>query len=258
MRTALRRTAGRIALVGGAETLLGAERALARRGIRVDRILAFQYDPVARNRLRQSLARFGPYDLLFLTSQEAVRVMAGAGLLPRTPGTRNAPRVVAAGPQTARALRASGVPARWLASAGAGRSAAARFAARPPLRIVYPRSDRAGPSVAQELARAGHTVLDLVAYHVRPIRRPGRATAERVRLADRVLVTSPSALASLRQSLGSVEFDRLRRRGVLVVLGATSARAARGHGFRAVRVVPSIREAAVARFLEQEVTSDAR
>ncbi len=152
-----------VLLAGGPETLLGAERALARSGIRVDRVLAFRYEPVDHGRLRRAMARFGRYDLLLFTSKEAVRVMGDAGLLPPRAGPRTAPKVVAGGPGTSRALRATGVRAGWRPDEGTGRAAADRIRASPPRRIVYARSDRAGPSLARTLQRRGHAVLDLVA-----------------------------------------------------------------------------------------------
>ncbi len=243
----------RVAIIGSPETLLGAERGLRRSGIRVDRIPVFRYVPTPRAPLRRSLAKFGPYDVLLLTSKESVRVMAGLGVLRARGRVRYDPEIFVAGPATARALAAFGRIVTWRAAGGLGRAAAEPLAHRPPLRVVYPRSDRAGPSLARRLRRHGHTVLDLVAYRVAPVVRPTRPMAERLRRARCVLVTSPSALSYLRRSLGPSAFGELRRRAGLVVLGTTSARAARGHGFRGVRIVPEVSGTAVRDFLLAEM-----
>jgi uroporphyrinogen-III synthase len=96
-------------------------------------------------------------------------------------------------------------------------------------------------------------VLDLTAYRVVPVPDLRRTLERSSRTADLMLATSPSALSALRRGLAPAAFRRLRRRPTLVVLGARSARAARGHGFRGVRIVPSLSPAGIARYLAREV-----
>lgn len=226
---------------------------MRRRGVRVDRLPALRYEPIARERIRDAIGRFGPYDVLLLTSREAVRVMSAAGVLP-TRGARRSPvRVVCGGPATARALAEVGVRGRWSPPGGVGGAVVESLKASAPLRIVYPRSDRAGNGLGRRLTGDGHHVLDLVAYRVRS--RIGRdpSLASRVARSDRVLVTSPSAISFLRAALGPPGFRRLRRSGRVVVLGERSARSARGHGIRGVRVVPGITDSEVQSFLTKEL-----
>ena len=248
---------GRVVFVGGPTTLRGAERSLARRGIRVDRVVALEGAPVDPVRLRGSLARFGAYDVLLVTSKEAVRAMAATGAFRRVSRGARSREVVAGGPSTARALASRGIRAHWTAADGVGAAVARRFARARPLRIVYARSDRAGPGLAQALRREGHTVLDLVAYRLVPGPRLSRPAQDKLLRADRVLTTSPSALSYLARALRPESFVRLRRRRTIVVLGPKSARSARGHGFRQVRIVPDVTDRAVGEFLGAELT-DAR
>lgn len=243
----------RVLIVGGSETLLGAERRLRQRGLRVDRLPVLRYEPVPQERVRDAIARFGRYDVLLLTSREAVRVMDQAGALPRSSPGRSRTRILCGGPATARAVKEAGLRSAWTARSGVGGAVAASLSGSPPLRIVYPRSDRAGSGVRQMLERDGHRVLDLVAYRVRSRPEPGRSLARRVARADRILVTSPSALSFLRASLPRPGFERLRRCGAVVVLGLRSARSARGHGIRGVRVSPGVTDAAVASFLRRDL-----
>lgn len=244
---------GRIVLVGGAETLLGAERGLVRRGVRVDRLPVFRYAPTAQDRLREAVERFGRYDVLLLTSKEAVRVMVDLGAIPFSPGRSGRREIVAAGPATSRALAAEGIRASWSPRGGVRGAIARRLEDRRPLRVVYPRSDRAGPALARRLRGQGHAVLDLVAYRVVPVARASRSLKHRLARADRVVVTSPSALAYLRRTLDAASFRSLRGRRILVVLGEKSARSARGHGFRDVKVTSGVSDAAVRNFLLREL-----
>lgn len=245
---------GRVVFVGGAETLLGAERGLRRHGVRVDRIPAFRYVATPRERVRREVARFGPYDVLLLTSKESVHVMADAGALYRSPRPAGYRRIVTGGPATARALADEGIHGSWSPRHGVGTAVARHLGHGPPLRIVYPRSDRAGPGLARELRRQGHEVLDLVAYRVRPVAPATRQMRTRLLRADRILVTSPSALSYLRHILDPSSFRLLRRQGGLVVLGEKSARAARGHGFRGVRVAPGVSDQTVQEVLLMELS----
>ena len=133
---------------------------------------------------------------------------------------------------------------------GRGSAVADRLLEARPMRIVYPRSDRAGPSLSRRLTRQGHSVLDLVAYRVGSPAASSQRVAARLQRADRVLVTSPSALSFLRRTLGP---SGMRSLCPVVVLGPRSARAARGHGIRGVRTVPDVSDAAVAEFLRRDL-----
>ncbi|HKS59156.1 MAG TPA: uroporphyrinogen-III synthase, partial [Thermoplasmata archaeon] len=95
-------------------------------------------------------------------------------------------------------------------------------------RIVYARSDRAGPKLAQALRRHGKSVLDLPVYRV--VQRPSRVLRLPVHPAA-VVVLSPSAWSSLSpvtrawarslsrfpvpfMTLGPKTADFLRRQGI--------------------------------------------
>ncbi len=251
-----RRAQPRVVLVGGPETLLGAERGLRDHGVRVDRVPVLRYVPIPSHRLQRQLDRFGPYDLLLLTSPAAVRAMARARALPPVRSPHRTPSVLAGGPATARAARVAGLSVRWRTAEGVGRAVIRPLRSGGPRRIVYPRSNRAGPELAARLRGQGHTVLDLVAYRVLPVSRLNREAQLHLLGADRLVATSPSALSSLRRAIAPRTFRQLRDRRNLVVLGERSARAARGHGFAGVRTLANVRDEAVVRALRRGFERD--
>lgn len=247
-------SARRVVLVAAETTFPGLAVRLRRHGVRLRRVLPFQAVPSFSPSARRRLLAFGPWDTLLVTSRATVDqflVRPDVG-----PLLRDAPRpeTLSVGPATTAALRRAGWAPRWSAG-GAGATALARRLGRGrKRRILYPRSARAGPGLARRLRTQGHRVLDLVVYRLAPSPPWTPEEVQAVRRADRIVVTSPSALSGLRRGVGSREFSGLRRRGVLVVLGERSARAARGHGFRAVRVAPTLAEQGFTRFLLRELT----
>lgn len=127
----------------------------------------------------------------------------------------------------------------------------------PSRRILYLRSDAAGPRLARALRRNGHRVLDVVVYRLTA---PSALTARdrhRLASADLLVVTSPSGLSTLRRRLSRSEFVRLTRSSRLVVLGERSRRAAAGHGFRQTSVAPTSTAQRFTRHLLRELR-DAR
>lgn len=245
-----------VTIVGSRMALTGLTTRLERRGVTVHRVVVLVPIPPAR-----AVAAFPPrpttaIDTLVLTSRAGVRSLTRVpGLLAalrRNPGLW----VLAVGPGTAAALEQAGLPPDWSPSSGGSSAIAARLLRSPPRRVLYPRSSRAGPRLARLLRRQGHVVFDPITYRVAPAARLGAPDVRRVLEADRLVVTSPSALSHLRSGLGPASFRRLRARRGIVVLGERSARAARGHGFRGVRRAPTTAEQGFTRFLVRELRRD--
>ncbi len=191
-------------------------------------------------------------DTVVVTSRVAVE----AGVRPwRRRSRHRAPSLDfwAVGPGTAAALRRAGVRRVHRAALVGARHLARALSPGGPRRIVYFRSDLAGPRLARALRHRGHRVVEVVAYRVRPpppLTAPARAELAR---ADLLVVTSPSGLLDLRRRLGGPVFSRVSRATPLVVLGDRSRRTARALGFRRVSVAPSTTAQRFTRHLLREL-----
>ncbi len=238
-----------VAFVGSTDVMLGAERSLTSRGVRVRRVPTLRSDPLPVSQLWNRIERFGPFDTLVVTSREGVRALFGSRTAAPSARRLRGVESWAIGPGAARALRSVGVRTALVPDRLDSSRLASLLARSPTRRIVYPRSDQAGSRLALALRRQGHNVLDLLAYRVgAPKRLPAR-TLTWLRRADRVVVTSPSALRNLRRLVDAPTFGQLRRSRNLVVLGERTARAARGHGIRDVRVAGTAATQRFTRFL---------
>jgi uroporphyrinogen-III synthase len=201
------------------------------------------------------LDRAGAVDTLLITSPATARLFLADPVVDS--GLRSAGvEVRAVGPATAEALRRIGWRPSWVGRLGGGEAMVRALAEGRRRRILYPRSSRAGPALSRRLRADGHTVVDPVVYRLRATPVVARAEETALLRADRVLVSSPSALAALRRGLPPRTFDALRRRPGLLVLGSRSGRAARGHGFRQVRTAPTVAGQGFTDFLLRELRRD--
>ncbi|NNN17719.1 MAG: uroporphyrinogen-III synthase [Thermoplasmata archaeon] len=232
-----------VLLLSSRTTLPGLGARLARNGIRLQRVETVLSSPVLRTSVAGRLERFGPFDTVAASSKAAVDTFVRP--LARRAGFRAASvEFWAVGAETERALREAGVP-RVRRANGEGAEPVRRALAGRRRRIVVPRSDRAGPRFGRELAAHGHAVLDLVVYRIRPGARRGGEEQRSARAARVVVAASPSAISHFRRMVGPSTFRHLARSARWVVLGPRTAKAARGHGLRAVGIAPS---ASVQRF----------
>ncbi len=199
--------------LGEAVRALGAE-------VRVVPVLSFE--PVPHG------ADPAAFDWIVFTSARAV---AYFGPLGPAPG-----RVACVGPETARAVEAGGGRVDFVPERGGGAGhLAAEMARRFPLagaRVLFPCADRAGPSLADALARAGAQVTRLVVYRTlagpAPVPEPGGA--------DVVVFLSPSSVeayealggdlaATPALAIGPATERALAERGVRAVLAPSADRA---------------------------------
>lgn len=248
-----RRSRPTVVLLAASDTLEGLDVACARVGIRLLRVVSLQPRPVPRGRWLNGLRDQPPPDLVVVTSRAAVAL----GVLPWLRANRPASSPIvywAAGPTTARALSAArAVPVRRPLTLGAEGIARALARLRP-RRILYLRSDRAGPALARRLRRSGHRVVDRVVYRVVPRGRVSSREARAVRDADALVASSPSALAVLSTPTVARRFGKRERAAArLVVLGARTRATARARGFSNVSIAPSPNPERFTRFLLREL-----
>lgn len=222
-----------VVVAGGPGTVPLLDDLLRGAGVRAVRISTFVPHPTDPGRWLSRLRRSAPFDTVVITSRHAV----AAGLVPwvhdRGP-LAGTVQFWAAGPGTAKALRAAGVQ-RVRRPRGLGAEALLQeLGKRAPRNIAYLRSDRAGPGLARALRGRGHRVVEALVYRLAPMTTLSARERGALRRADVWIATSPSALSVLRRQLGPRAFGSLRKKTRLIVLGGRSLRAARGHGFRGV------------------------
>ncbi len=241
-----------VVLLAGLETLPGLDRSLRDRGIRPIRIEPFGIRPVPPRRWLPRLARRRAPDTLLVTSRTAVE----AGVRPWVRTLAAMPPSLeawAAGPGTAEALRPV-VRGRIRTPSAIGGAAVVRaLGPTPRRRILYLRSDRAGPDLARALRARGHIVYDVVAYRLvrlPPLRAPLRQALERARL---LVAASPSGIEHLRARMERPAWRRLVADVPVVVLGDRSAKAARRAGFERIVVAPSTEPVRFTRLLLREL-----
>ncbi len=250
-RTAPRRH--RIVLVGAAATFPRLPARLGRAGVRLDRIVVLQPRAVPAGAPMSRWRRFGACDTLVVTSRAAVDAFLRRPSVLARLRAEGRPEVLAIGPGTREALRGVGLPPTWTASTGGSAAIGRHLAHRPARRILYPRSARAGSALPRALRRAGHRVLDLVVYDLAPPRPLGPRALGQLRGADRIVLTSPSALDYLVASVPAPAIALLGPGRRVVAIGPRTARAARARGLRDVRCAPSVAEQRFSRYLLREV-----
>jgi uroporphyrinogen-III synthase len=241
-----------VVLLSAPGTLEGIDPLLHRAGARLVRLASLEPRPVDPTRWLERLARAPRPDTVVVTSRTAV----GAGVRPWRRASGPFPASLefwAVGPGTAQALRRAGVRRVHRPRTVGAMAVAKSLGRRLPRRVVYFRSDLAGPRLARTLRGQGHRVVDLVVYRLEaPPPLTARARRELSR-ADLLVATSPSGLSNLRRRLDRPTFSRLSRTTRLVVLGERSRRAAHGHGFRHTSVAPSTTAQRFTRHLLREL-----
>ncbi len=225
-----------IALLSAPDTLEGIEGPLARSGVRVLRLSMLTIRPIPPGRWPARSVKARAIDTVLATSRAGVE--AGVAVWLRGPfEPRPRAEFWGIGPGTAAALRRVGARPVHRPTAAGTPSLVVALRRRPARRILYFRSDRAGPELARRLRRAGHRVTEIIAYRVTPSVTLDAPARRRLEASSLWVGTSPSALGAVRQALGRRRFDQLRGTVCLVVLGEGSRRAAADLGFRQIRIV---------------------
>ncbi|MEJ1960507.1 MAG: uroporphyrinogen-III synthase [Gammaproteobacteria bacterium] len=173
--------------------------------------------------LDAALQRIDEFDWIVFTSRQAA-----PPVLERVPAPPKGLKVAAVGQATAQVLRQRGWNVDLVPddpNAGALVSAFAPFA-KPGLRVLFPASSRALPTIAKGLAQLGAEVTQVEAY---------RTTAASLDVDEcrawigrneigAVTFASPSAVVELERALGKEDFDRLLTSAAAVAIGPTTAR----------------------------------
>jgi uroporphyrinogen III methyltransferase / synthase len=176
------------------------------------------------NDLTDALRRIGEFDWIVFASRHA----AGP-VLAQLPSQPQGLKVAAVGAATAQVLRQRG----WTVdlvpddpNAGALVTAFALLA-KEGLRVLYPASSRALPTIAKGLAQLGAQVTQVEAYRtdasVSLDVADCRAWIERKGVGA-VTFASPSAVIELERALGREDFDKLLTDAAAVAIGPTTAR----------------------------------
>jgi len=174
--------------------------------------------------LTDALARIGDFDWIVFASRHAA-----APVLAQLPTQPPGLKVAAVGAATAQVLRQRG----WTpdlvpddANAGALITAFAPLA-KEGLRVLYPASSRALPTIAKGLAQLGAKVTQVEAYRTDASAALDvadcRAWIERKQIGA-VTFASPSAVVELERALGREAFDKLLSTAAAVAIGPTTAR----------------------------------
>ena len=190
-------------------------------------------DPSA---LDAALAEVASFAWIVFASRHAV-----AAVLERLPAAPAGVRIAAVGQATAQVLRQRGWPVHLVPEEASAAALIAAFAAQwseadAGVKILYPASSRALPTIAAGLAQLGARVRQVEAY------RTQAATLDieecRVWIArggiGAVTFASPSAVSELARSLGEADFQRLLTGTAAVAIGRTTAAELRAHGHAAV------------------------
>jgi uroporphyrinogen-III synthase len=187
-------------------------------------------DPQA---LRTALAAAGRFDWIVFASRHAV-----AAVLAELPQAPARVKVAAIGAATAQVLRQRGWPVDLVPEDASAAGLVQAFAARHELtsgmlRILYPASSRALPTLAAGLRQLGAEVSQVEAYRTEgaPLDVAGCRDWIAREAVGAVTFTSPSAVDELARVLGEADFAHLLSTAAPVAIGRTTARAlsARGH-----------------------------
>ena len=183
--------------------------------------------------LDAALAELQSYGWIVFASRHAV-----AAVLERLPAAPAQARIAAVGQATAQVLRQRGWPVHLVPEEASAAGLIAAFAARwseedAGVKVLYPASSRALPTIAAGLTQLGARVTRVEAYCTESATldiEECRAWIARGGIGA-VTFASPSAVSELARSLGESDFQRLLAGTEVVAIGRTTAAelGARGH-----------------------------
>jgi len=190
-------------------------------------------DPTA---LEAALAKLQNFGWIVFASRHAV-----AAVLERLPTPPVGVRIAAVGQATAQVLRQRGWPVHLTPAEPSAAALIAAFAAQwsaadTGVKVLYPASSRALPTIAAGLRQLGASVLQVEAYRTQSAVLDideCRAWIARGGIGA-VTFASPSAVSELAQALGEADFQRLLGKAAAVAIGRTTAAEVNAHGHDAV------------------------
>lgn len=173
--------------------------------------------------LHEALDRIGDFDWIVFASRQAA-----APVLERLPKQPPELKVAAVGQATAQVLRQRGWNVDLVPddpNAGALVDAFAPLA-KEGLRVLFPASSRALPTIAKGLEVLGAHVTQVEAYRTEPSALDVTTCREWIERNEIGAVTfaSPSAVIELERALGKDDFDKLFTSAAAVAIGPTTAR----------------------------------
>jgi uroporphyrinogen-III synthase len=190
--------------------------------------------------LDKAIRELRSYDWVFLTSQNAIRVLRERCdvLKMNLHEAFDSVRVAAVGPATAKAAESEGLRVSYVAAKHQGAALAEELAEQVKgKRVLLPRSDRANPVLVEKLKQMGAEVFEVCAYKtIRPESDDAESAATIVKgRTDAVLFFSPSAVHHLQGLLGHQEFVALSRRSIFAAIGPVTEGAL--HNAKAERIL---------------------
>jgi uroporphyrinogen-III synthase len=173
--------------------------------------------------LEEALRSLEGFDWIVFASRHAV-----AAVTERVAEVPASLRVAAIGQATAQVLQQRGWPVDLLPDEANAAALICDFATRPlsGMKVLFPASSRALPTIAAGLTQLGAKVTQVEAYRTEPATLDiGQCHSWIDRSAiSAVTFASPSAVIELERSLGKRHFDRLLDAAAAVVIGPTTAR----------------------------------
>jgi uroporphyrinogen-III synthase len=174
--------------------------------------------------LEAALGRIDEFDWIVFTSRQAA-----PPVLEQVPTQPAGLKVAAVGQATAQVLRQRGWSVDLVPDEPNAGSLVSAFAAftKPGMRVLFPASSRALPTLSKGLAQLGAVVTQVEAYRTEGAALDVNACREWIGRNEIGAVTfaSPSAVIELERALGKEDFDRLLTRAAAVAIGPTTARA---------------------------------
>jgi uroporphyrinogen III methyltransferase/synthase len=192
-------------------------------GVKVLLWPAIEVTPTDTSDLDAALASIAQFDWIVFTSRQAV-----PPVLERLAAQPSTLHVAAVGQATAQVLRQRGWRVDLVPDDPNAGALVAAFTplVTPDMRVLFPASSRALPTIAKGLAQLGAQVTQVEAY------RTGAAALDLNECRDwigrseigAVTFASPSAVIELERALGKDDFDKLLTSAAAVAIGPTTAR----------------------------------
>ena len=196
---------------------------LRRLGVKVLLWPAIEVMPGDSSGLEAALARISEFDWIVFASRQAV-----LPVLDRFASQPAELHVAAVGQATAQVLRQRGWRVDLVPDDPNAGALVAAFApvVTPNLRVLFPASSRALPTIAKGLAQLGAQVTQVEAYRTEASSLDLNECRDWIGRSEIGAVTfaSPSAVIELERALGKEDFDKLLTNAAAVAIGPTTAR----------------------------------